>query len=180
MQQIRKDLILGAILSVLSLFLYFVMIPIGVDAPDTVQNPALSPRLWPEIIVVALGLLSLLVLLKSAVKLRGGAAEEPHELDLVEQAREQLGDAVDPSMEWQGRPGLIKTVIGVALLFALYALLVTLGMVVASVIATVVFAVLYGDKRWHLILPIAVILPLVLFAFFEYVASVPIPMGIFG
>lgn len=178
MRQIRMDLILGAILCALTLFLYFVLIPVGVDAPDVIQNPALSPRLWPEIIVIGLGLMSVLMLVKSAVKLRRGLAEEPHELDIVEQAREGGGD-VDPSMEWQGRPGLIKTLIGVALLFALYGLLQLLGLVVASVIATVVFAILYGDRRWYLIVPIAILLPLILFAFFEYVASVPIPMGIF-
>ncbi len=36
-----------------------------------------------------------------------------------------------------------------------------------------------GETRWRLIVLIAIILPAVLYAFFVYVANVPMPLGLF-
>jgi phosphatidylglycerophosphatase A len=54
-----------------------------------------------------------------------------------------------------------------------------IGMLPASIVIMFVLMRLYGLKSWVLSIIIAVILPFLLFFFFEKVAQVPIPRGIF-
>ena len=70
-------------------------------------------------------------------------------------------------------------VIAVINFFVYYLLIDWLGMVLASVIAVIVFVLMCGERRYKIMLPVAMILPVGLYYFFLKVASIPMPLGIF-
>ena len=98
------------------------------------------------------------------------------------QAIEKERDLLEQEKKEETLP-LIKSIlkIGTAIisLFVYYESVKILGMFTASILFFLVFTILYGDARYKIILPLAVILPLALSYFFTNVANVPMPQGIF-
>lgn len=169
-----RDLVLGLLLAAYCLFMAFIGIPYGIDAPEEVANPALSPRLWPDLIIAFSGLLAILMLLRAILAKRDQAKDEPKELlPPVEE-----GGAVDPTMEWQGRLGFVRTIIGMAMLALAYPVLSVLGLLFGSIVLVAAFSLLYRERHWLALAGCAIGIPLVCYLFFEKVASIPIPMGV--
>jgi hypothetical protein len=164
MRDAYKDIVFGLALFGISIFVLYWLIPVGIDSPGAVQTRALAPEFWPRIIIIALTGLSLLVALQGAVRIRqlraGGPEDGPPSagIDLVSKG---------------------KALVAILLLFAFEAVLDWGGLVVPSMLAIAVFTVLYGERRPHLIIPVAIGIPLVLYFFFLKVAQVPMPLGVF-
>lgn len=173
------DFVLGGILLAFATAMMLVVIPVGIDSPSEIPNPALSPILWPEIIMVMTGIFALLMVGRGFLRMRNpeGAIPADPVQDLVGSELQPEEPAVDPSMEWQGADGVRRTLIGCALLILLFPVLQTLGLLVGSILATIALALLYRDHRHVAMVGCAIGVPLICFLFFERVAGIPIPMG---
>ncbi|MEL6480104.1 MAG: tripartite tricarboxylate transporter TctB family protein [Pseudomonadota bacterium] len=146
----------GAAAILFAAFLYFVGIPHGITAPSNIRNIVLSPLFWPTIIAAALALAGLGLLAAS----RGLPADR---------------DADGPE-DWQ--PGAGLRLAAMAALMAGFVLAAdTLGFVWASMIAFAATALLVRTRHRFAALAAAVLVPLLLYAFFAHVAGVAIPQG---
>ena len=144
---------------VLGLLIFFVLIPAGIDRPGSVEHAALAPDFWPKIIAAIIIAMGLLLTVKPA-------QEEDED-------GEEGGDAVP----WRQRlPGLA---VALGALFAFYFLIPLLGMVAPGMVLAFGLMVYAGERRWPRIVTIAAGVPILLYFFFVYVASIPIPLGVF-
>ena len=159
--QARSDFILGLVIIALAVAGTFVFIPNGIVLPDDIETRALSPDFWPLTIMILLGISGIALLLQARL------AGSP-EADEREQAM------MRPFGEGLFRVGLL-----IIWLLLMYLLIPQLGMAVSCAITFIAMTIFAGERRWKYILPIAVILPLVLYLFFVYVANVPLPVGVF-
>lgn len=152
-----RDVIVGFAVVLLAGFTLLVLIPHGIPTPGRTAAGQMLPDFWPRVIAGSLVVLgALIALLAVFAPTPEGAAEdheEPH-----------------PPMV-----AALKVATAMVLLFVYLWLLERVGMVVASMIAIPVFAALYGDRRMWIYVPLGVILPVLLYLFFRYVASIPIP-----
>ena len=174
MQNANREIGLGLAVVVLSLVGLFVAIPLGVDAPEDIEVRPLAPDFWPFIVLVFAGLAGAVVTLEGLVSRRkwthapdvGSKTETGSEEEAPEQDR--------PAAEAAAR---VAATIGA--LFLLYFALPYTGIVAGCMLLLLFMLRFTGERRWHIILTITVVLPLLLYVFFVYVANVPMPMGIF-
>ncbi len=157
----RNDLILSGVTVAFALLVMFVVIPLGVEDPGTINVLALGPSFWPFIIASFICLMGLIL---------GGQAYRRFRAD---------GNRLTAGGDGQ-QFALARWFGALVLLAGYYLLLGLLGMVVTSVLVLLLFMLLGGERRPVLIASISLILPIALYLFFRYVANVAIPMGIFG
>ena len=65
-------------------------------------------------------------------------------------------------------------------LIVYYGLVLPLGIVISSMLALSGFALIYGERRLKIILPLSVLLPVGLYYFFVKIANIPMPLGLFN
>ncbi|MDW3225406.1 MAG: tripartite tricarboxylate transporter TctB family protein [Paracoccaceae bacterium] len=156
-RQLQLRLGLGAIMAAAFLTLY--AIPTWISSPSNVRNIVLSPLFWPYALAGFTGLAGLGLVL-SGVRT---PAEDAPVNDPIE----------DPLAAWM-------RLLGMALIMVLTMfLLPRLGMVLTSMLVFVATAFLVRTRHPITALVCAVIIPLVLYAFFAHVAGVAIPQGDF-
>lgn len=154
MLRIHSSLWLGVGMLVFALFLVEFLIPTWVITPGNVRKIVLSPDFWPYIVAALLGIGGAILLLQYYFVTRPQKISEEHE-DV---------------------PGGNMRIVLIAVLMAIYYLLLPyIGMILASVLAYVAFIAVIGLPRKVAAAIIAVVLPLLLFGFFDHVAGVPIP-----
>jgi len=164
-----SDAILGAVISAGSLLMLFVIIPISVQVPKSNKVLALSPDFWIKIIVWFALFIGAYLLIQG-----------------LKTANEELTEDQIEAIEFQKAHhhslsrSTIMVLIAIANLFVYYFLIDWLGMILASSISVATFALLCGERRYKIIIPIAALLPVGLYYFFLKVASIPMPLGIFG
>jgi len=163
-----SDAILGALLSVGSLFMLFVIVPISVQVPKSNKVLALSPDFWIKIILWFSLFLGVQLLYQGLKKAKQSLDDD--EIEAIEKAKTHHHPI--------GRSVLL-VIVAIVNLFVYFFLIDWLGMVIASFISVITFALLCGERRIKIILPIAVILPVGLYYFFLKVAQIPMPLGIF-
>ena len=162
-----KDMVLGGILVLAGGFTLLVLIPAAIPIPDEIRILALSPGFWPTIISAMIIVLGALIGISGMIRRQHVSASEQVAIPVAGGERDSIS-------------GTVKIVIAITMLFAYYGLSFVLGIPGASMLAVPAFAVLMGEWRFKILIPIALILPIGLYAFFRYVASVPIPLGIFA
>ena len=154
--------LIGAGVALLGLLIYSVLIPYGVDRPGNVEHAALAPDFWPRIIAAIIVALGVLLALRPA----------PDDED--EDGGEDGGE---DSGRWLHRlPGLA---VALGALFGFHVLIPSLGMVVPGAALIFGLMVLAGERRWLLAAAVSAGVPVLLYAFFVHVASIPIPLGVF-
>lgn len=163
-----SDAILGAVLSAGALFMLFVIVPISVQVPKSNKVLALSPDFWIKIILWFMLFLGAQLLYQGFKTAKEQLDDE--EIETIEETK-----AHSHSMGHS----ILMVLIAVANLFVYFFLIDWLGMVIASFVSVITFALLCGERRIKIILPIAVILPTGLYYFFLKVAHIPMPLGIF-
>lgn len=157
----RINLIVGLLFLGLGLMAVFVLIPVGIDEPPSVDFAALSPSYWPRIVCLFIAGFGVLIIAGVLLSWRGGGTDDTHP------------EATPVPVE--STP--LRTLTALVLMFVLYAALEPLGFVLATVLALVVLMLLAGERRSLVIGPVALGVPLALYVFFVYAASIPIPMG---
>ncbi len=162
----RRDIAAALTFLALGLFALLYLIPRGIDVPSTVKIAALSPDFWPRLITYGAITAAIFLLIETLTMQSVGADEE----DAEEAAQYQLATL----------PGILRILVLVVALFAFYASLTTLGVVAASVLLLFAMMLFFGERKFWLVVVLSFGVPMLLYLFFRYVASVPIPLGIFG
>lgn len=167
----RRDLVAALLCLMFGLAAVLFLIPRGVAVPGSVKVAALSPDFWPRLI--AYGAIAASVFLFIETLIVRQAAARPHDAepdDAEEEARYRLA----------ALPATVRVAVLVTALFAFYAGLTALGVVAASILLLFAMMLFFGERDIRLVAGLSVAIPLLLYAFFRYAASVPIPLGIFG
>lgn len=150
--------ITGIFVLIFGLLAYFVLIPYGIKVPKNIELVSTSPAFWPSIIAVVIAIM-------------GGVLIIPDKSNSVADEDVVIGTP------WSTRlPRLL--VVGV-LLFGFYFVIDRLGMVVPSMVLIFTLMVFSGYRRWGLMVLFSLLVPIILYVFFVYVANIPIPLGIF-
>ena len=149
----------GIVFLVLGVVSLLVLIPYGIDNPPSVQFQSLSPSYWPTIV-------SLVVSTIGVVLLATG---------LLKRNRVSEAEAAQPdSSTWtSARPFLV---FGICI--AMYFALEKFGFVLTTSIGMLLLMLVGGERRIYLSLPICILIPLGLYAFFIKATGVAIPAGI--
>jgi len=151
------DRIFGTVSAVLALL--FVLIAVPSITGDWQQGQearyfTVGPRLFPNIAGVLVGLFAVLIALKPD------------------------GDNKVGNLRDLGALRNVAMSIGLALIYVI--LLEPLGFIVASALALLAFFLGFRERRWALILPISLIVPLAIAAMFSEFFRVMLPPGIFA
>jgi putative tricarboxylic transport membrane protein len=124
---------------------------------------AIGPEAYPGLLAAAILLLSLLLLWQT---LRGRA--EPAVL-------QELATAPDQRPAASGR-----VLLALLLLCAYTLLLEPLGFLVATPLLLIALMRLTGERRWWLAVPSALLMTVLLYAFFRYGMNLVLPEGLLG
>lgn len=155
MQKLHRQTILGGVAILLSLALFLVAIPNWVYSPSNVRKIVLSPAFWPY------ALAGFTMLVGVGLVLTGLRTDEVLEPEPAES------------------PGGFRRLGIMAVIMALYmGGLPLLGMVWTSILAFAATAFLVHTRHPRTALICAVLIPLLLYAFFAHVAGVAIPQGV--
>ncbi|MEO1469492.1 MAG: tripartite tricarboxylate transporter TctB family protein [Pseudomonadota bacterium] len=156
-RSVQLNLGIGACLA--ALFLVFYAIPAWVSSPSNVKNVVLSPLFWPYVLAAFTGIAGLGLIASWAA---------------MPETDEPLNEPVDDLPQAWMRLGAMA-----AIMVGIMAGLTTLGMVWTSMIAFAAVALMLRTRFPVAAVICAVIIPLVLYAFFAHVAGVAIPQGLF-
>jgi putative tricarboxylic transport membrane protein len=165
MNPAKKDLVLGIILVLTFSLVFLVVIPAAVVVPGGIKISATAPDYWPKLISAAIALLGLAVLAQGIIGIKQNPTPPP--------GKEAAGNGENKNS------GFFKTATAIIGLLAYYWLVIPLGIVAASMLALPGFAVIYGERRVKVLVPLALLLPMALYFFFTRVANIPMPLGIF-
>lgn len=154
---IQFQLGIGAIVAAALLML--VAIPTWVSSPSNVPNIILSPLFWPWVLAGLTGLTGVGMIFAA---LREPVPSEPEQSDVDD------------------RQGAWARLAGIAAVMAVTMLLMPrIGMVWTAMLVFAVTAFLVRTSNPKIALISAILVPLVLYAFFAHVAGVAIPQGDF-
>ena len=167
-----REMYVGIAIVLIAALGCFLAIPVGITVPDGVEIRALSPDFWPLIVMIALGIAGASLALQGWFGSRKGSGQES------DQGTETTSDPETENILPLGKAAT-RVAVFMAVLFAIYFAIPLIGMAAATIPALGFLAWFAGERRWKIIAPLAVILPLVLYYFFVYVANVPIPLGVF-
>ena len=167
MKTIYREAALGGGFVILALVVIFVVIPAGITMPGRLENRALAPNFWPLIIMGVLGLSGAILLLQALTskKLENDSADS-------EGVQDAEKDRPMPQMIFR-----VGTVFGV--LFVFYFAISLAGIVLPSMLAVAFLTWFAGERRWKIIVPLAILLPILLYYFFVHVAQITMPLGVF-
>jgi hypothetical protein len=158
MHDVRNDFFLGLILSIVCLFILFILIPMGIEQPLTHDPGQISPAAYPAWIVRAAVVFSLLLTINAGKKLCAeGGLFKPAPLI--------------------SRITFLKVCIAFALLFLFAICIEETGMILGCFLLYIGFALLSGERNWLRLLLVDAILCSALYIFFIHIASVPAPLG---
>lgn len=160
----RNDVWLGGGVVLFGVFLLLYAIPTFVTSPSNVRNLVLSPAFWPTII----GWIVILLGVVLAVTRMFGPPLPPSEANAM---LEVSGDEM--LFAW-GRLAIAGVLMAVLVIAT-----PVLGMVLATGLTFAAFAILVTTPKPVTSLIVAIVLPLVLYAFFAHVAGVSVPQGRF-
>ncbi|WP_292294460.1 tripartite tricarboxylate transporter TctB family protein [Marivita sp.] len=161
MTQKSLHLRLGIAVSLGALFLILHAIPNYVYAPSNVRNIILSPLFWPYVVA---GLTAIIGLSLLFTAFRPGEDVPFENEDVVH------SDGITP---WLRLAGL-----GAIMLVTMFAL-PRVGMVWTTMLVFVACAFMFRTRHPIAAVVCAVVVPLLLYAFFAHVAGVAIPQGDF-
>ncbi len=154
MRNLHRQSLIGIVAIVASVFLIVVAIPGWVSSPSNVSNIILSPLFWPYTLAGLTGLVGI------GMVLTGRHSRE----DIGEQGTAPAG-------------GFFRLAAMAAVMVIYMYLLPRLGMVWASMLAFAATAYIVRCSNPRIAAVAAVVVPLLLYAFFAHVAGVAIPQG---
>jgi hypothetical protein len=152
---------LGIFVSLFALFLVFYAIPSFVFAPSNVRNIILSPVFWPYVLAGLTGVIGLGLVFNALTS----APDTPFEDEEIAHP-----EGMAPWM----RLAALAVIMGLVMFG-----LPRLGMVWTAMLAFAACAFMFRTRHPIAAVVCAVIVPLLLYAFFAHVAGVAIPQGNF-
>ncbi|MBN3563128.1 tripartite tricarboxylate transporter TctB family protein [Aliamphritea spongicola] len=167
----KKDIGIGLAGITLALSGIFYLIPRFIVVPQQLDSLALSPAFWPNIIMGILLFTSTVILFQGLVARRRQRCSPTKKTD-------SLSTESTDTYPLDG-PRTIVLCAAVGIFFCYYWLIDHIGILLSSVLALLALMGLGGERRLKVLLPLAIILPVVLYYFFTRVAHVYLPQGIF-
>lgn len=170
----NKDIWIGLVTLVLALSGYFIVIPYAVVVPQNLDNIALSPAFWPDIIMLILSLCACIILIQGIIEYRSQHTTTASAANALDRDHKPTGIASRETF-------ILVTLI---LSFIVYYLLIDwLGIWLSSSLM-LFFLMALGSKKptkkyWIITFLLSTILPSLLYFFFTRVANVYLPQGIF-
>ena len=159
MDERSMQLRLGLAASAAALFLVLVAIPNWVASPSNVSNVVLSPLFWPYTVSGLTGIAGLGLILSGLRMTSSGKSMNKPTENTMDTVLRMIGSA--------------------AIMLVSMHLFGSLGMVWTSMLVFLAMAFLVRTRHPKAAIICAVILPLILYAFFAHVAGVAIPQGNF-
>jgi hypothetical protein len=155
----KINLEIGVASILFSIFLFVIAIPYGVTAPSNIKKIVLSPLIWPQILAGILAVVGIAL--------------------IVNALREPKDDAPAPPL-LDGEPGAVLRLCLMAGIMLVYFFLIdVIGMVWSSMLTVLALTALLKTENRIASILTALIVPLLLYAFFAHVAGVAIPQGEF-
>ena len=156
----RREVGIGLCLIAVAACLAFVAIPLGVTRPTSVASLPLSPVFLPYLLSALIGVFAILHII--------AAFTVPHP---------PIANSDDGTAHprWLLRGALVAT-----LLLGYLMLPQFIGMLPTAIALTVTLMRLGGERRLLVLAAFGVLMPLVIYLFFVFVAQVPMPTGVFG
>jgi len=176
MDDAQRDIWIGGATIAIAALGYFVVIPFGVDVPNSVKILALSPDFWPRIIMGLLTVSGGIVLVQGFLARNEPTVTDPESLSAAPQEDVPLGDEI---VHFNTRDQFIRVSLAFIVLFTFYFSAPYAGFVLGCMVLVVVSTRILGVKSWAKSAGLAVILPTLLYYFFTKVAQIPIPLGLF-
>ena len=160
-----QDSRIGIVIIGVALLLYFCLIPLGIEQPGAewkggigvLKNVALSARLFPIILTIAIGVFGVSLALGDLFK-----------------KRKMLRETSEPRMKIEYR-----TLIIIGVLVGYYFLLSRIGYLYATIPMLGILMYCFGMRSWIKIILVAVTLPLLVYLVLEKIMLIPLPTGIF-
>ena len=169
-----RNVLSGILFLVVAFLLLFLLIPYGVDAPRKVKFAALHPAYYPQLVTYCLMILGVLVLLGGIRQLLFSSRSSQTGGGVSTESAQVSDDENTPVTGDR----FIRLLPLVVLFAALFFALPYLGFPLSTAFALLVLMPLAGERRWYVILPVAILLPMLLYLFFTQVANIPIPGGV--
>lgn len=169
MRRETKDLLLSLGLLLFFTWAYFYLVPWGIFVPTSIKIPVMSPAFFPETVIVFIVVLSLILGIQSVIAMKTGREGEVKG-EMVETGETE--QSVSRAMK------ITKITASVILLLLYYEVVIYFGMLPASIVFLVLFSLLYGERRFKITIPLAIILPVLIYMFFTMIAKIPLPKGI--
>ncbi len=157
----RIDLIAGTVLCLVGVLGVAVLVPVGIQEPETVDFAALSPAFWPRLVCIGLGVMGAFIAVAAYLN-----RNQPGESDAGEPSQFSLPVVV------------LRVALALGMMFAGYFMLEPLGFVITGALLLLAFMIFAGERSPVILLPVAAGVPLFLYFFFTVVANIPIPNGI--
>jgi putative tricarboxylic transport membrane protein len=120
----------------------------------------MPPDFFPRCITVMLGILSSMLLIQ---RLKRTPSEKGNDIDKMD----------------ANQSGFLQHATAIFLFFLYVLSIYLIGWIIATVIAVPGLMVYFGARRWSIIIILAVLVPIVLYLFFEKTVQVPLPAGMF-
>jgi len=152
----RESRLIGLVITVLGLLALVVLIPVGIVTPSNVERLALAPDFWPNIIASVFVMMGIILLIAPARYEVPSSGEQPYRSAYA-----------------------TRLVLLLGILFGVYVATPRLGLVVPAMLMVFGLSWLAGERRWKRLIILSFASPIALAAFFTYIASVPIPLGVF-
>ncbi|MBU1210698.1 MAG: tripartite tricarboxylate transporter TctB family protein [Alphaproteobacteria bacterium] len=159
-----KDVWLGAGVVTFGVFLLVYAIPVFVASPSNVRVMFLSPTFWPDIIswlIIVLGATLIIT------RMFGPPVVASEPVDVSEMSRDEINFA------WARLVAIAVIMVGLVMSTPI------LGMVLSTALAFALISAIVSTPRPVTALLVAILLPLMLYAFFAHVAGVSVPQGRF-
>lgn len=160
-----RDTFVGLAFLALGLFALFWLIPAGISVPRHLPSIALSPALWPSIVAGFIAVTGAVLALQNWRKMRGNRAQPSSHEGSASESTPFFG------------ANILKTILAALLLIPYYIACERVGLLMPSIVAFGVFALLAGERRHLVALAWAIALPVALTWFFLHVANIVIPLG---
>jgi hypothetical protein len=169
---IHKDQLSAIIFLVFGIFMLTVAIPVGIPV-SFVPPGQISPRFLPEIIAMAITVVATLILLVPFLYrfLNRSVESGTRDKEAVEDdAKKQLDkeNSSDNFLKW-------APILSILIITAYFFLLLWAGFMVSSIFGMTATMLMFGERRWWLILITSTAIPVLVWLFATKLMHLPMP-----
>ena len=170
----NREFLLGMSIILIAFLGVIFFIPFGIVVPDN-SPQALAPNFWPLIVMFLIGFSGLAIAAHGLADFLHSRDSQP----VQKFSKNSIGMIERDSGNFSFFEAMGRVTVVIISFLIFYLIIPFVGIILSSSVILVFLIYFAGDRRWQIILPIALLLPLFLYFFFVYVANVPMPLGVF-